>query len=484
MPLVGHLEQSSTQMPLRQPFASARLLTLNVIGRPPHHLADAETIAINATWPALLDELNAARDKVMIVRAGRAAEDAVKQAEQENLQRAIEAGETAECQCCFDELPMNRQIHCNGLIAHFTCFSCAETYIKTEVGESRCRVLCTAGCNSGFAQAQLNLLSDKKLLEKLAQLEQEKAIRDAGLDNLEECPFCEYKAILPPIEEDFEFRCANPECEKVSCRRCKAMSHIPMSCEEHAKDNKIDQRHKIEEAMTAALIRSCNKCKKQFIKEYGCNKMTCPSCDNLQCYVCSQSLTNYDHFDHAPQPRAPGQTLTDGKENKKCPLHDNVEERHEREVKTAEEAARRQVIEENPDVSPEDLEFKVSDAVKKSTETRINAARAGMPPGFGFAAGMPAHLAHMGPYGAFGGGLDGMNEGEEDEHMARHRAVRDRLRAHQAQLRQARQAQIIQEQMLREQMLMGQRNEHLHGRLPDLRGRQPPPPVAGESLDS
>lgn len=165
---------------------------------------------------------------------------------------------------------MNRQIHCNGTKAHFLCFDCAETYIKSEIGESRCRVLCPAAdCETGYANHQLNLLSDKQSLEKLAQLQQEKDIRDAGLDDLEECPFCDYKAIVPPVEEDFEFRCANAECEKVSCRRCKAISHIPVSCEQHAKDNKLNSRHKIEEAMTAALVRSCNNCKKQFIKEYG-----------------------------------------------------------------------------------------------------------------------------------------------------------------------------------------------------------------------
>lgn len=246
-------------------------------GRSTSRGATADTIGANSGSQVILEELAAARKKVASVRAERAAAESLKRAENENLQRAMEAGETAECQACFDDLPMNRQIHCNGNVAHFTCFDCAATYIKSEVGEGRCRVLCTAGCGAGFAHAQLHLLSDKSLLQRLEQLQQEKDIRDAGLDNLEECPFCEYKAILPPIEEDFEFRCANPECEKVSCRRCKAVSHIPLSCEEHARENAKDKnlstRHKIEEAMTAALIRSCNKCKKQFIKEYGCNKM-------------------------------------------------------------------------------------------------------------------------------------------------------------------------------------------------------------------
>lgn len=234
-------------------------------GRPSQVLTDALTIATSSLVPGLADELTAARQRVAAIRADNALKKAKADAESENLRAAIESGDTTECSACYDDLPMNRQIHCNGPVAHFLCYECAHNYIKSEIGEARCRVLCTAGCGAPFPPNQLNLLADKKLLAKLAELEQEKAIRDAGLDDLEECPFCDFKAILPPIEEDFEFRCLNPDCEHVSCRRCKSISHIPVSCEEHAKENKISSRHKIEEAMTAAMVRSCNNCKKQFI---------------------------------------------------------------------------------------------------------------------------------------------------------------------------------------------------------------------------
>lgn len=344
-------------------------------GRPSiRHFTTADAMATNSGWPPLVEELAAARKCVQDIRAKKALEDEKKKEEAENLKLAMERGETAECSACFDDLPMNRQVHCDGLTAHFTCYDCITAYIKSEVGESRCRLLCPAGCGAGFVPNQLNLLEDKTLLEKFAELEQEKAIRDAGLEDLEECPFCDYKAILPPIEEDFEFRCANPECEQVSCRRCKSISHIPMSCEQNAKENKISSRHKIEEAMTAAMIRSCNRCKKHFIKEYGCNKMTCPSCRNMQCYCCSETLKDYEHFDQAPLGRS-------RRNGKKCPLYDDVEVRHEREVKEAEEAAKKQLMEDNPDLHAEDLEIKISDRIKQAdTEKGQRAVLAGVRP--------------------------------------------------------------------------------------------------------
>nr|POE82674.1 isoform 2 of e3 ubiquitin-protein ligase [Quercus suber] len=341
------------------------------------------------------EELDAARRQVQRIRTQRAAEEASNIAELENARHAKEAGDVAECSVCFDELPLNRQIHCEGVTPHFTCFDCATNYVSSEVGQSRCRVFCTAGCGAGFAPRQMNLLSDKPLLAKLADLEQQKAIRDAGLENLEECPFCDYKAEMPPIEENFEFRCLNPECEKVSCRRCRLTSHIPLSCKSYkeslAKDHQLNAIHTIEEAMTEALMRSCNRCKTRFIKDYGCNKMTCPSCSNLQCYVCSATLKNYDHFESGrPREQTNAKAAT-----KKCPLFDNVEERHSNEVKEAEAVAKAKIMEEIPDIDPAALRIKMSDAVVQAELNRINRAevnaRGILPPRpnpVGFAGGM------------------------------------------------------------------------------------------------
>lgn len=355
----------------------------------------AEFIAKASGYPELYEELKAARHHVQHIRVRRSAKDTKQQAEEENARHAKEAGETIECSVCFDDVAMNRQIHCDGEVAHFTCFGCATNYVSSEVGQSRCKVLCTAGCGAGFAPHQMKLLSDKPLLAKLAELEQQKAIRDAGLEDLEECPFCDYKAEVPPIEEDFEFRCMNPECQKISCRRCKLISHVPLSCAKYKQsldaDNELGAIHRIEEAMTEALMRSCNKCKTRFIKEYGCNKMTCPTCSNLQCYVCSESLHNYDHFDPG---RVPGQSKA-STASTKCPLYDNVEERHAREVKEAEAAARAKIVQEDPNVNADRLAVKMSDAVHKAEAERIEKSK-GMPGG---ARGGYAEYAFPGGFG-------------------------------------------------------------------------------------
>lgn len=91
----------------------------------------------------------------------------------------------------------------------------------------------------------------------IGRLEQEEAIRVAEIDGLVKCPYCDYAAICESIEVDKEFRCANPDCLEISCRHCERRSHLPKSCEEVAKEDKIDYRHAVEEAMTEAMIRKC-----------------------------------------------------------------------------------------------------------------------------------------------------------------------------------------------------------------------------------
>lgn len=173
---------------------------------------------------------------------------------------------------------------CSGETAHIFCLDCAKKYVETEMESARCRPVCFAdiACRGTFTRSQLQNFLSQVSFERLEHLQQQQEIAAAGLDNLSECPFCDYKAEYPPVEVDREFRCLNPKCHKVSCRLCDKVTHIPLSCEEAKKDGKLTIRHVIEEAMSAALIRHCNKCKNPFVKEHGCNKMTCTKCSNTQ----------------------------------------------------------------------------------------------------------------------------------------------------------------------------------------------------------
>lgn len=335
----------------------------------PHYreAAAERALASESTTEVLmlaLRELQAARRARKNIEGRIRAEKETELAEEQNFRKAEAEGTLQECGCCFGDYPLNRMVHCdNDSVMHWFCKGCARTTAETEIGNSKYEIRCMSmdECKFGFSKDQKDIFLDAKTLIALDRNEQEAVLRMAGIENLASCPFCPFAAEYPPVEEERLFRCQAPDCEKVSCRLCKLESHVPKTCEESAKDNGLSIRRQIEEAMSAALIRKCNKCGTPFVKEEGCNKMTCTrgGCFNIQCYVCSKSC-DYNHFDDRSRGGKAGN----------CPLFDSVQQRHDQEVQKAEREALARVRAEHPEYSEDDLKVKVSDGVKQDEAAR------------------------------------------------------------------------------------------------------------------
>ncbi|KAH6895708.1 hypothetical protein B0T10DRAFT_557892 [Thelonectria olida] len=291
--------------------------------------------------------------------------EAAKKAEEKNTKEAIARGDVADCECCYAETPTNRLVHCNGDKPHLFCYGCARRTAETAVGLSKYRLTCMSieGCEAGFSRDQRAKFIDEKLEKAMDRIEKDTNLRTAGIKNLVSCPFCDYTAECHPVEIDKEFRCQNPECKTVSCRLCQKETHTPLSCAEANRDDGGSARHRIEEAMTAALLRNCNNCGAPFIKSDGCNKMKCPQCRHEQCYVCSKPC-DYSHFNDPSKGGKAGN----------CPLFDkSTEARHEQEVKAAQVAEKKKMVEKFPHVNPEDLDIKMSEKVAHDDQQRRQA---------------------------------------------------------------------------------------------------------------
>lgn len=321
-----------------------------------------------------LRELVAARRMRLKADEKRRAERQAELDEEENTRQAERDGTMTECGCCFSDYPLNRMVHCNSEQAlHWFCRSCARQAAENEIGNSKYVLNCISmdSCEATFSHEQKMQFLDEKSWIALDRNEQEAVLRMAGIENLESCPFCPFAAEYPPVEEERLFRCQAPNCEMISCRLCKRESHIPKTCEESAKERGLSVRRQIEEAMSAALIRKCNRCGTPFVKEEGCNKMTCTrnGCFNVQCYVCSKSCS-YNHFDDRGR----------GGKSGNCPLFESVYERHDNEVKKAEQEALAKVRADHPEFNDEDLKVKVSDLVKQDElRLKANDPRANLP---------------------------------------------------------------------------------------------------------
>lgn len=229
-----------------------------------------------------------------------------------------------ECGCCFADYPLNRMVHCDSdTITHFFCLRCAKTTAEHQLGTSRFELNCMSmdGCTASFSKDQRDIYLSTSSMALLDKLEMAAAIQAAGLDDFETCTKCDWGAIYPSTDVNRVFTCEAEGCKHQSCRLCKQDAHIPKTCEEASKERGLNIRLVIEEAMSDALIRKCNKCTTPFIKDFGCNKMICTKCSNIQCYICSKSC-DYQHFNDSSRGGKAGN----------CPLFDGdngVEQRHE-----------------------------------------------------------------------------------------------------------------------------------------------------------
>ena len=111
--------------------------------------------------------------------------------------------------------------------AHLFCKSCMSSYASNLLGEHNPNIVCMdqSGCKGLFPQSELERFLTPKLLELYHRVRQRKDIAAAGLENLEECPFCDYKCVIEN-EMGKLFRCENVDCGAVSCRECKKRVRI------------------------------------------------------------------------------------------------------------------------------------------------------------------------------------------------------------------------------------------------------------------
>ncbi|KAI4603646.1 hypothetical protein KJ359_003462 [Pestalotiopsis sp. 9143b] len=103
-----------------------------------------------------------------------------------------------------------------------------------------------------------------------------------------------------------KFNCRNPECRRSSCMSCsKAWADIHI-CHE---SSLVALRTQVEQAMSMAIKRVCPRCNTSFVKNAGCNKLTCP-CGYKMCYVCRKdigsSTEGYQHFCQHFRPEGDG----------------------------------------------------------------------------------------------------------------------------------------------------------------------------------
>jgi E3 ubiquitin-protein ligase RNF216 len=105
---------------------------------------------------------------------------------------------------------------------HMFCKACICAFSQERLGSRNAKIKCMDqdNCPLEISHGQLKLCLPAKLFTLYERIKQDEEIAAAGLDNLEECPFCDYKCVM---ENEMErlFHCMNEDCGEVSCRQCK-----------------------------------------------------------------------------------------------------------------------------------------------------------------------------------------------------------------------------------------------------------------------
>ena len=147
------------------------------------------------------------------------------------------------------------------------------TLLQVAIGEGKTALTCLGGqCDATFPMTVLQKALKANLFSKWLSRIQIAELEKADIKGLEQCPFCAFATIMDdtPPEQNKLFVCQNPECGKNSCRLCKEVSHIPLSCKEAKEDtDETRKRIFIENKMSEAMIRKCWKCSKPLIKSTG-----------------------------------------------------------------------------------------------------------------------------------------------------------------------------------------------------------------------
>lgn len=177
-----------------------------------------------------------------------------------------------ECGCCFSPASSSLKVTCAR--DHGFCRECVRRYVNYIIsGEGSSSFVCLSdGCQAPFLSDQLKFLDPnhlKRLEERQQSEEVSKALADCDDGQIFQCPFCDFKCLIPESNKVLE--CLNPKCSKESCKLCKEDwdKHFGLPCDQVEAKDESDLRVKTEEAMTNVVVRRCIKCNAPFVKETG-----------------------------------------------------------------------------------------------------------------------------------------------------------------------------------------------------------------------
>lgn len=215
-----------------------------------------------------------------------------------------------ECQCCFTEYPFEDLIKCSNASAtykHVFCKDCIKGYIEAGMNDKKSNCQCMLdtkdeNCKGVYLESDIEKCLSVELMKNFKDMLIVSTVTSFAkmINGYQICPFCNMYGLI--IEGNIKYVKCNRCKNKSWCVLCRREAHANDPCwkikDENDKDAII---YAVTETLTNALVHECPVCHSKYIKEEGCNLMTCSACKSYSCYLCGIKLVprgddKYWHF--------------------------------------------------------------------------------------------------------------------------------------------------------------------------------------------
>lgn len=201
------------------------------------------------------------------------------------------------CCCCQEKIYDDKIIICRNE-EHIYCVECINNYVSSLIGDNNCKFKCInsgLGCNFIFDNDYLMQFLNETNLKKLKDLIKYKTVKEKSITiyGYQICPnCCKFGCVTT---DDLHYYICE-ECNYCWCKDCRKKFHSNDPCGIFADFNESNDEPKIRnfisEMLTEILSHKCQKCKVKYVKENGCDHITCPLCKAEMCYNCRTPYLN------------------------------------------------------------------------------------------------------------------------------------------------------------------------------------------------
>ena len=135
------------------------------------------------------------------------------------IDEARKVGGLFECQVCFDdECLVAEVVFCDN--GHMVCPACVRRGAEVQIGENKVPITCPLACGAELPLDTLRAALPPRVFAKVMEKKQLEEIRAAGIEDLVQCPACNYAVIVPEDAQDRVLTCGNTDCGRQTCRLC------------------------------------------------------------------------------------------------------------------------------------------------------------------------------------------------------------------------------------------------------------------------